>query len=325
MHRCKNVEDAEGYAQDDEIVIHCDDDEQPRYLTEEQQQHTRGEWQAFAPGIYNASDLPVDLLPRAAASSTSPSTLSPSSAAATAMRMLPPPEDSPSSASDCQTSGFSFSRSTVGYPLSRQCFERSLSSSSSSSSSESENEDVIERCRGLRDLHHQLSSGSAALKAPSPSIYRPTARSPIRHSSIVSSTATVETSLGAAARELSDSLDESSRSSSPSLSRTASDDCLSSTPRAGNGSTFMSRRSAAAGQVGDQQHYFTSSIPSCVAARQANFDANGTHDTSPPPPEEQPARKVQRRLERRSSSACSVSRFPVSSDIWESCEALGGF
>ncbi|KAK9899826.1 hypothetical protein P389DRAFT_4469 [Cystobasidium minutum MCA 4210] len=324
MHRCKNVEDAEGYAQDDEEVHCVDSSVFPEYNEE-----TRGEWQAFAPGIYNASDLPVDLItPRAPPSPPAPSspataadakyayasTLSPSAAS-----RISSPEESPSS-SDCQ-SGFLFARSTVGYPLSRQCFEQT---SSSSSSSESENDDIIERCRSFLDTNTSMIAATSSTSTTT--IYRPTARSPVRHS-IVSSMATVETSLGAAARELSDSLDESSRSSSPSLYHAASDDCLSSTPRAGDGASFMMSRPSSS----RRDHYFGSahsngtSIASCVAARQANFDANGTHDTSPPPPEEQPARKVQRRLERRSSSSCSASRFTSSNDIWESCEALGGF
>lgn len=333
MHRCKNVEDAEGYAQDDEPLT----SESAQEFSEE----SRGQWQAFAPGIYNADDLPAELVSRAPPSPSAPMYASSFSRATSS------PEESPSS-SDCQ-SGFSFTRSTVGYPLTssrRQSFEKTFTSSSDSSEPEddeedSEHDDVIERCRGTQDIHQQLqhqSKQQQQIQVSMNTVYRPTARSHVVRHSIVSSMATVETSLGVAARELSDSLDESSRSSSPSLSRCPSDeDCLSSTPKAFSGASFMT--SASRGRdafVSSTSTYTTTSpsssppsivIPSCVIARQANFDANGTHDTSPPPPEEQPARKVQRRLERRTSSSCSVSRFSScsSSDIWESCEALGGF
>jgi hypothetical protein len=330
MHRCQNVEDAEGYAQDDDsaYAIH---DQVAAAL--ENPITSRGEWQAFAPGIYNPDDLSIEVVPRAPPSPPAPS--SPATSAqvkyayaasfGSTIRRIASPEESPSS-SDYQ-SGFSFSRSTVGYPLSRQsCFE---STSSSSSSSESECDDIIERCRGLHDLHQnpiQVQASKPSPRQNQPAIYRPTARSPIRHS-LVSSTATVETSLGAAARELSDSLDESSRSSSPSLSRHTSDneDCLSSTPRAGTGS-FMSRRTEylSASSSTLQSSAVVHGFAPCPT-RQADFEANGTHDTSPPPQEDQPARKVQRRLERRTSSTCSLKRFPTSGDIWESCEALGGF
>lgn len=334
MHRCQNVEDAEGYAQDDDSALAIHDQVAAALVNPVT---ARGEWQAFAPGIYNPDDLSVaEAVPRAPPSPPAPS--SPATSAqvkyayaasfGSTIRRIASPEESPSS-SDYQ-SGFSFSRSTVGYPLSRQsCFE---STSSSSSSSESECDDIIERCRGLHDLHQNPVQVQALKTSPrqvQPSPYRPTARSPIRHS-LVSSTATVETSLGAAARELSDSLDESSRSSSPSLSRHTSDneDCLSSTPRAGTGN-FMSRRAEYLPVTSS-----SSSLPesskvihgfALCPTRQADFEANGTHDTSPPPQEEQPARKVQRRLERRASSTCSLSRFRTSGDIWESCEALGGF
>lgn len=369
MHRCKSVEDAESPALDGgEIAAlaaatyeemlgaeHDVDGINSSSVATDQS----GQWQAFSPGIYAEQQYPLDFL--SAGPPSPPAASSPSTAAhaqyayastfgGDIMTRTESPEDSAYSSSSSEAPFKSYiNRNSIGYPSSTSVangvglqYGAYDGSSASSSSSDSESDcdyDIVERCT---KHDHQ------------PVIYRSSARSStlrpsfINHSS--SHIATVESSLGAAARELSDSLDESSRDSdSPTSSAmlpSASDDCLSSTPKASNGAgpfawerfVTCSRQSLAsfcpssttgngAGGVSSNFSDSTHSLsnPSSTASSPSSMTGNFTHEISPPPQEEQPARKVQRRSDQKGFGSCIKKRFCSSDDMWESCEALGGF
>jgi hypothetical protein len=231
MHRCKSVEDAVGYAQDDDdaevrIVrtprlaslddaLNCDS-----ASGEGSADECRGQWQAFSPGIYSLSSNE--------ATSVSPTRIETNfeyvsnfGRARTPCASVPDDDEDVDINNDGEdgedqddedeprsSSGLKFTRSTVGYPLSRQSYEADLSMISSSSSSSSEEEDdesegeldVIERCRVRESIRAAIAANAAASnhgidvdrEHGNSTIYRPTARSPARHCSFVSSNATAE-------------------------------------------------------------------------------------------------------------------------------------